>query len=72
MDERVGVDLPGRLALQAVVADGRGCAHGLLDVAPLEIACREDAVRPDAGVAVGLELEPRRTRRRRARGDSGR
>ena len=44
------------LLLEAVVADGLGGAERLVDVARLELAGLEDAARPDAGVAVGLQL----------------
>ena len=56
MGEAVGVDLSGRLLLQAVVADGLGGAEGLVEVARLEVAARVDGAGPDAGVAVGLQL----------------
>src|SRR3954452_3190029 len=54
--ERVGADRAGRLALEAVVAHGAGGGQGLVDVAGLEVALLVDRVRPDTGVAVGLQL----------------
>src|SRR5687768_4335024 len=43
------------LLLQRVVADRLGGAHAFLDVALFE---RARALRPDTGVAIGLELDP--------------
>ena len=60
MGEGVGVHAPTRAALEPVVAHRLGGGECLLDVALLEIPRPVDAVRPDAGVAVGLELEPHR------------
>src|SRR5206468_2238824 len=54
--EGVGVHAAGGLALQAVVTDRRGGVERLLDVARLEVAGLVDRVRPDARVAVGLQL----------------
>ena len=56
----LGVDGHAGLLLDAVVADRRGRGQALLDVARLEVAAGVDRVRPDAGVAVGLELEAHR------------
>ena len=62
----LGVDLHAGLLLDAVVADGGRRGQALLDVAPLEAdvaalaAPLVDRLRPDPGVAVGLQLEPHR------------
>src|SRR5690606_3285106 len=55
--ERVGRDLPAGAPHQTIVADGRGRREPLLDVARLEhllLAVR--VMRPDAGVAIRLQL----------------
>ncbi len=53
-----GTDAAPRLALQPVVADGRGGAEALLEVARLqEPAFALGAVGPDAREAVGLQLQ---------------
>ena len=54
--EAVGVDALPRLALEPVVADRLGGVERLLDVALLEVARLEHGRRPDARVAVGLQL----------------
>ena len=56
MGEAFGNDLALRLALQRVVADRRGCFQPLFHVARLQqiLVVR----RPDAGVAIGLQLDP--------------
>lgn len=56
MGEAVGVDPPARLSLEAVVADRLGGGEGFVEVARLEVAGGVDGARPDARVAVGLEL----------------
>ena len=56
----LGLDRPARLLLDAIVADRRRPRQPLLDVADLEQLALVGRVRPDAGEAVGLELEPHR------------
>ena len=62
--EGVGVDAAAGAALQPVVADRLGGPDRLVDVARVELV--EHRVRPDARVAVGLQLEPHRQRVRLA------
>ena len=61
MGPALGVDLALDLALDAVVADRRGGVQGVGDLGigqGQEELRRRGVVRPDAGVAVGLELGP--------------
>src|SRR5829696_2574973 len=63
MGEAVRHDPALRLALQAVVADRRGGGQRLLDVAVVDHLAATGgvgAVGPDAGKAVGLQLDPHR------------
>src|SRR4051794_36239328 len=55
--ERVRVDRAAGPALETVVADGLGGAERFVEVAVLQIAGAEHRAGPDAGVAVGLQLE---------------
>ena len=56
-----GFTLAARADAGAVVADRLRGRDRLVDVAGPS-SCVEDRARPDAGVAVGLQLEPARTR----------
>ena len=55
-----GLIRPVVCGLDAIVADGRRSGQPLLEVALLEQAALVRRVRPHAGQAVGLELEPNR------------
>src|SRR5579884_2775075 len=58
MREGVGHHIALRLPLQAVVADGGGGLQRLVDIAGIEeIAPLLGAIGPDAGKAVGLQLD---------------
>src|SRR3569833_921351 len=57
--EALGHDLAVAGLLQGVVADGGGGGQGAVDVARVHAAGALIAVGPDAGVAVGLELQRR-------------
>ena len=60
MSEAVGVDLAAAATLEAVVADRLGRVEGLLEVPLLEEAFFVNGARPDAGVAIRLQLRPGR------------
>ena len=58
MGERVRHHIALSLLLQAVIADRRGGAHRGLDVARLDqLPLLVGARRPDAGEAIGLQLD---------------
>ena len=57
-----GLIRPVVCGLDAVVADRRGGGQPLLEVALLEQPALERRVRPHAGEAVGLQLDPHRQR----------
>src|SRR6185312_10826935 len=57
MRERVRIHLPRRLLLDPIVSHRRRCVQPRLDVARLENVFFPRLVRPNPGVAVGLQLE---------------
>ncbi len=66
MGPALAVDAAGRALLDAVVADGGGRVQAILDVGRrelLDVAGLYGVGRPDAGVAVGLQLEADGARR---------
>ena len=62
MGEGIRDDSALALALQAVVADGGGRVQRFLDVAGLDDVTLLGVIGPDAGEAIGLELDPDRQR----------
>ena len=62
MGPGLGIYASGGLLLDPVVAHRGGGVERLVDVARFEEVALLGGVRPDAGEAVGLELEPDRER----------
>jgi outer membrane protein assembly factor BamB len=60
--ERLGDDAALHLLLEPIVADGGGGSHALLEIPGLEQPGLIGVLAPDAGEAVGLQLEPHRQR----------
>jgi hypothetical protein len=59
---REGVDIytPHRALLNTIVADGRSRVESFVDVALFQQSALIGRVSPDAGIAVGLQLDPDR------------
>jgi hypothetical protein len=57
MRERFGHDVALCPLLDLIVADRRSGAESRLEVARLELAAALCEIAPDAGVAIGLQLE---------------
>src|SRR3546814_2098797 len=55
--DALGDDMPLRLALEPVIADRRGRLQPFLHVAGIEQVLLPGVIAPDAGIAVGLQLE---------------
>ena len=58
--KRLGVDMARRRALDAIIADSGGGVETFFNVTLLENASLLRTVAPDAGEAIGLQLEPHR------------